>query len=61
MTGGPGSGKSSMLEALKGRGFNTVEEGGRQIIQEQVRIGGDALHWKDQIKFRELMLSRSIK
>jgi predicted ATPase len=60
ISGGPGSGKSSIIEALKDHGFLTVDEVGRQIIQEQIRIDGDALHWKDQIKFRDLMLSRSI-
>lgn len=60
ITGGPGSGKSTIIEALKKLGFLCVDEVGRQIIQEQVMIDGDALHWKDQIKFRDLMLSRSI-
>lgn len=60
ITGGPGSGKTAIIEALQGRGFLTVNEAARQIIQEQVRIGGDALHWKNQVKFRDLMLSRSI-
>ena len=60
ITGGPGSGKTTIIEALKERGFLSVDEVGRQIIQEQVKIEGDALHWKDQIKFRDLMLSRSI-
>ncbi len=60
ITGGPGSGKTTIVEVLKDRGFLCVGEVGRQIIQEQVRIEGDALHWKDQLKFRDLMLSRSI-
>lgn len=60
ITGGPGSGKTAIIDALKDRGFLTVAEVARQIIQEQVKIGDDALHWKDQAKFRDLMLSRSI-
>lgn len=60
ITGGPGSGKTAIIEALQDRGFLTVNEAARQIIQEQVNIGGDALHWQDQAKFRDLMLSRSI-
>jgi predicted ATPase len=60
ITGGPGAGKTSVIEKLKAQGYLCVDEVARQIIQEQVRIEGDALHWKDQIKFRDLMLSRSI-
>lgn len=60
ITGGPGSGKTAIIEALKALQFLIVEEVARQIIQEQVKIEGDALHWKNAIKFRDLMLSRSI-
>jgi predicted ATPase len=60
ITGGPGSGKTSVIEALGERGFCCVDEVGRKIIREQLMIGGDALHWGDRAKFLELMLSRSI-
>ena len=46
ITGGPGSGKTSIIEALKNRGFLCVDEVARQIIQEKTKIGGDALHTK---------------
>tara|TARA_R110000868_G_scaffold83126_7_gene234912 strand:+ start:1241 stop:1834 length:594 start_codon:yes stop_codon:yes gene_type:complete len=59
-TGGPGSGKTSVINALAARGHVTVAEVGRQIIKEQKAIGGDGLHTGDQAKFRDLMLSRSI-
>lgn len=60
ITGGPGSGKTTLIDNLKAKGFLTVDEVGRQIIQEQTYIGGDALHSKNQTKFCDLMLSRSI-
>jgi predicted ATPase len=60
ITGGPGSGKTSIIEALRARGFTCVDEVGRQIIREQIVIGGNALHWGDRRTFAELMLSRSI-
>lgn len=60
ITGGPGSGKTTIIEALKKQGFQVVAEVARRIIQEQIKIKGDALHSHNQIKFRDLMLSRSI-
>lgn len=60
VTGGPGSGKTTLLCALRKKGVHIVEEVGRQIIQQQVSIGGTALPWADKKKFRDLMLSLSI-
>src|SRR5580692_5406506 len=57
ITGGPGSGKSTLIEALAGRGIKTMTEAGRAIIQDQVTIGGEALPWSDRSAFAELMLS----
>lgn len=57
VTGGPGSGKSSLIEALTWRGYRSMPEAGRAIIQDQVRIGGSALPWADRAAFAELMLS----
>ena len=60
ITGGPGSGKTSVIEALRARGYPCVDEVGRKLIREQLLIGGNALPWADQAKFLELMLSRSM-
>jgi predicted ATPase len=57
ITGGPGSGKSTLIDALAGRGICTMPEAGRAIIQDQVAIGGEALPWSDRHAFAELMLS----
>jgi predicted ATPase len=61
ITGGPGSGKSTLIDALRSHAYLCVDEVARDIIQEQTRIGGDALHTGNRIKFRELMLARSIE
>jgi len=61
LTGGPGSGKSAIIDLLSTQGYACVQEVGRQIIQEQLAMGGNALHWGDRVKFRDLMLTRSIK
>jgi predicted ATPase len=39
VTGGPGSGKSSLIDAMTRRGFRTMPEAGRAIIQDQVGSG----------------------
>ena len=57
VTGGPSSGKSTLIDALAGRGLCTMPEAGRAIIQDQVAIGGEALPWSDRRAFAELMLS----
>jgi predicted ATPase len=57
LTGGPGSGKTTLIDALRAEGFPAAEEAGRGIIRDQVAIGGSALHWADQKLFAELMLA----
>lgn len=42
ISGGPSSGKSSLLAALRQHSFKTMPEAGRAIIQDQVVIGGTA-------------------
>lgn len=56
VTGGPGSGKSTLIDALERAGFGRTQEAGRSIIQEQVAIGGSALPWLDPALFAEMML-----
>lgn len=57
VTGGPGSGKTSVIEALRARGYSCALEAGRGIIQDQMKIEGRALPWRDPLLFAELMLS----
>ena len=61
ISGGPGSGKSSLLMALKDQGFTTMPEAGRAIIQDQVAIGGSALPWANRQAFAELMLGWELR
>jgi predicted ATPase len=60
LTGGPGSGKTSVLTALALKGFLTVPEVGRKIIKEQQLMGGSALHTGDRDAFLKLMLRYSL-
>ena len=59
LSGGPGAGKTTTLEALRARGFACVDEAARQILKEQKASGGDATHDGDRVKYRDLTLSRS--
>jgi predicted ATPase len=61
ISGGPGSGKTTVLQELAKLGFAHAPEVARQIIQEQVRAGGMALPWEDREDYTRLMLQRSIE
>jgi predicted ATPase len=55
VTGGPGSGKTSLIAALAERGIATLPEAGRAVIREEVAAGGHALPWGDRLAFAERM------
>jgi predicted ATPase len=55
ITGGPGSGKSALIDALAARGFARTIEAGRAIIKAEVAHGGSALPWSDPRAFAERM------
>ncbi|WP_207515703.1 AAA family ATPase [Longitalea luteola] len=56
ISGGPGSGKTALLQALSNHGLTCMPEAGRSIIQDQLAIGGTALPWQNPPAFAELML-----
>ena len=57
LTGGPGAGKTTLIEALGRAGFATTIEAGRAIIRDQLAIGGPATHQNNPGLFAELMLA----
>jgi predicted ATPase len=61
ITGGPGSGKTSLIEALARAGYARTVEAGRAIIQDQIAIDGHALPWRDPLAFAELMLAWELR
>lgn len=61
VTGGPGSGKSSLIAELTRQGMAYMPEAGRAIIQDQVSIEGQALPWADREAFAQLMLSWELR
>ncbi len=60
-TGGPGSGKTSVIELLTGLGYPYAPEVGRKIIQTEVQSDGTALPWKDKLAFRDRMVLEDMK
>lgn len=60
LTGCSGGGKSTLLAELARRGFQVRAEAGRQIVREQLHLGGDGLPWTDALKFVELAASRTM-
>lgn len=56
VTGGPGAGKSMLIDRLQEAGFSRSHEAGRGVIRDQVAIGGRALPWTDPDLFAEMML-----
>jgi predicted ATPase len=60
VTGGPGSGKTTLMEELARREVICMPEVARQIIQEQASDGGDAVPWGDTARYIEMMLERSV-
>ncbi|WP_417369975.1 AAA family ATPase [Flavobacterium beibuense] len=61
ITGGPGCGKTTLIEKLKQYEYNCIDEAARSIIQEQVKNNGNALPWKNTFKYKKLMLQKSIE
>jgi len=59
VSGCSGSGKSSLLTEMARRDYPVQPEAGRQIVKEQLLIGGDALPWANAAWFAELAASRA--
>ncbi len=60
VTGGPGSGKTTLIETLAARGFAVEPEAGRAIIRRQTRIDGPGVNAGDKALFAELMLDHDM-
>jgi predicted ATPase len=59
-SGGPGAGKTTLIEALRARGHICVDEAARRVLKEQALIGGNATHDGDRARYRDLMLARCL-
>ena len=61
ITGGPGFGKTSVANGLKKEGYRVGDEFARRLIEEQERIGGDLLPWKNIKAFQQEVLNHRIR
>ncbi|HFL2713438.1 TPA: AAA family ATPase [Legionella pneumophila] len=61
LTGGPGSGKTSVLNKLAQGQYKIIPEVARAIIKHQQAIEGNAIHTGDRDAFLDLMLKYSIE
>lgn len=61
MTGGPGTGKTTLLQALQDCGNVFVREAAREIIRGQLAAGGQAVPWGNVQKYAALMLRQSVE
>ena len=57
VTGAPGTGKTSIINELKKRGFHCIGENSREIINDQIISGGDILPWKNQVAFESKIIN----
>ena len=55
-----GAGKSTVLQKIREKGFNCVDEPAREILKEQRKINGNGVPEKNAWMFNRLMLSRMI-
>ncbi len=58
ITGGPGFGKTELIEALKTDGYLCSDEFARDLILEQLKTNGDIVPWKKPKLFQQEILKR---
>jgi predicted ATPase len=60
ITGGPGFGKTQLIEELKLSGYHCSGEFARDLIENQIISGGEILPWKNTRLFQQEVLGRRI-
>ncbi|MAM05291.1 MAG: ATPase [Flavobacteriales bacterium] len=55
ITGGPGTGKTTIINYLIKENYNCIAEFSRKLISEQLKINGNILPWKNIRKFSEIV------
>ena len=60
ISGGPGTGKSSIINKLENLGYSVFHESSREIIQKFKKLGHVQLFLSDPIKFSEILLQNRL-
>lgn len=60
ITGGPGAGKTTLIDALRAGGEACAAEAGRAVILEQRARGGSALPWADRDAYWRAMYEKDL-
>lgn len=60
ITGGPGFGKTTIINRLEELGHQVCHENSREVIKEQLDTGGNILPWVDVTKFTEIIIEKRI-
>lgn len=61
LTGGPGIGKTTVLELLSQKGYAIVPEAARMIVEEEKLKGSNALPTGDLAQFQRLVAARQLQ
>lgn len=56
ISGGPCSGKTTILNVLEKRGYTILPEAARVVIEDEQRIGGNAFPWENVSEFQKKVL-----
>lgn len=56
LTGGPGVGKTTLLNHLRFMGYSTMREVSRDVIEEQIQLDSQCLPWRDRTAFQRRVL-----
>lgn len=61
LTGGPGTGKTSLIQELEAMGFSCAHEYSRHIIQESLQTGSDVVPWDNLDAFSARVMKGRIQ
>lgn len=59
LTGGPGMGKTSIIDNFEKQGYPCIPESGRAIIMAEQARGGNKLPWEERLGFAEAMFEQA--
>ena len=61
ISGCSGGGKSTLIKALAAKGFQTVEEAGRLVVEAELKLNKTALPWENMPLFLECAIELALR